>query len=136
MTELHKNYIAGEWVAGAGVSRNINPSNTNDVIGEYAQADAAQVDAAVAAARAAFPAWSRTTPLARHDILLKVSLEIVARARTSSAGCWRARKARRCLRRSAKLCAPAQIFEFLRRRGLAHPRREVRLASGRASRSK
>jgi alpha-ketoglutaric semialdehyde dehydrogenase len=79
MTDLHKNYIAGEWVEGAGVTRNINPSNTEDVIGEYAQASAAQVNEAVAAARAALHAWARTTPQERHDILLKVALEIAAR---------------------------------------------------------
>jgi acyl-CoA reductase-like NAD-dependent aldehyde dehydrogenase len=79
MTDLHKNYIAGEWVEGAGVSRNINPSNTDDVIGEYAQASASQVDEAVKAARAALPSWARATPQERHDVLLKVSLEIAAR---------------------------------------------------------
>ena len=79
MSELHKNYIAGEWVAGSGVTSNVNPSNTADVIGDYAQADAAQVTGAVEAARAAFPAWSRTTPQERHDLLLKVATEILAR---------------------------------------------------------
>ncbi len=76
---MHKNLIAGDWVEGAGVSRNVNPSDTNDVIGEYAQADAAQTDTAIEAARAAFPAWARTTPQERHDILLRASIEILAR---------------------------------------------------------
>ena len=79
MSALHKNYIAGEWVEGAGVTRNLNPSDTNDVVGEYAQADAAQTDAAIVAAHAAFPAWGRTTPQERHDILQRVSTEISAR---------------------------------------------------------
>jgi acyl-CoA reductase-like NAD-dependent aldehyde dehydrogenase len=79
MSELNKNYIAGEWVEGDGVSRNVNPSNTNDVVGLYAHASAAQVEAAITAAKAAFPAWSRTTPQERHDILLRASTEILAR---------------------------------------------------------
>ncbi len=79
MTEIHKNYIGGEWVAGGAVTRNVNPSNTADIVGEYAQASAAQAGEAIAAARAAFPAWSRSTPQERHDILLKASLEIFAR---------------------------------------------------------
>ena len=79
MSEMKKNYIGGEWVDGASVSKNVNPSNTNDVVGEYAQADAAQTKAAIAAAHAAFPKWSRSTPQERHDVLLKVSLEIAAR---------------------------------------------------------
>ena len=79
MSPLHKNFIAGEWCEGAGVTRNINPSDTNDIVGEYAQADAAQADAAVMAAHAAFPAWARTTPQERHDVLLRASTEILAR---------------------------------------------------------
>ncbi len=79
MSALHKNFIAGEWVAGAGVTRDVNPSDTNDVVGEFAQADAVQTDAAIEAAGAAFPAWSRTTPQERHDLLLRVSTEILAR---------------------------------------------------------
>ena len=49
---MFKNLIAGEWVDGAAVSRNINPSDTRDLISEYAQADAAQADLAVSAAAA------------------------------------------------------------------------------------
>ena len=79
MSEVHKNYIAGEWVAGDAVTRDVNPSNTNDVVGEYSYANAAQTETAVVAAKAAFPAWSRTTPQERHDILLRVSQEILAR---------------------------------------------------------
>jgi acyl-CoA reductase-like NAD-dependent aldehyde dehydrogenase len=79
MSELNKNYIAGEWVEGDGVSRNVNPSNTNDIVGLYAHASAAQVETAIAAAKAALPAWSRTSPQERHDILLRASTEILAR---------------------------------------------------------
>ncbi len=75
----YKNFIAGDWVDGATVTRDINPSDTNDVVGEYAQADAAQTGAAIDAAHAAFPAWSRTSPQERHDVLLRVSTEILAR---------------------------------------------------------
>jgi aldehyde dehydrogenase (NAD+) len=79
MAGPHNNYIGGEWVQGEGVTRDVNPSDTNDVVGEYAQASATQAADAVAAARAAFPAWSRTTPQERHDILLRASTEILAR---------------------------------------------------------
>ncbi len=79
MTAHFKNFIAGEWVGGDAVSRNINPSNTNDVVGEYVQATAEQTNQAIAAAKAAFPKWSVSTPQERHDALLKVSQEILAR---------------------------------------------------------
>ena len=76
---MHKNLINGEWVEGARTSRNINPSDTRDVIGEYAQADAAQARDAVAAARAAFGAWQHSTPQQRFDILDAAGTEILAR---------------------------------------------------------
>ena len=47
----HKNLIAGEWTAGGHQTANINPSNTNDVIGEYARADISQAHNAIAAAQ-------------------------------------------------------------------------------------
>ncbi len=76
---MFKNLIAGEWTAGARVSRNINPSDTRDLVGEYAQADAEQTRAAIAAAQAAFPAWSLSTPQQRFDILDTAGSEILAR---------------------------------------------------------
>jgi len=71
--------IGGEAVSSASASRNINPSNTNDIIGEFASGSVADVDRAVAAAKSAFPAWSRTTPQERYDILKKASDEVLAR---------------------------------------------------------
>jgi len=76
---MFKNLIAGQWVDGARITRNINPSDTRDVVGEYAQADAAQAREAIAAARAAFPAWSRSTPQQRFDVLDAAGSEILAR---------------------------------------------------------
>lgn len=79
MTAILKNFIGGEWVDGSGLTRNINPSNTNDLVGEYAKADKAQTEKAIAAAKAAFPAWAHSTPQQRYDSLNKISLEIIAR---------------------------------------------------------
>ena len=79
MSDIFKNLIAGEWVEGASANANINPSNTKDVVGQYARASRAQADEAIAAAKAAFPAWSRTTPQERYEILKKASDEILAR---------------------------------------------------------
>jgi len=78
-TQQFSNLIAGEWVAGATVTRNVNPSDTSDVIGEYAQADAAQTTRAIEAARAAAPAWAAFNTQARADLLEKVGLELIAR---------------------------------------------------------
>ena len=43
---LHRNFIDGQWVEGGSVSRDINPSNTDDVVGEFTYADRAQAVAA------------------------------------------------------------------------------------------
>ena len=78
-TEQHSNYINGQWVPGATWSKNINPSDVSDVVGEYAQADAAQTEQAIAAARAAAPAWANFNVQARADLLEKVGSEMIAR---------------------------------------------------------
>jgi aldehyde dehydrogenase (NAD+) len=75
---IHQNLIAGEWVGADGVE-NINPSNTDDVVGTYARASVEDTKAAIAAAKAAFPAWSRSGILERHAILRKAADEILAR---------------------------------------------------------
>src|SRR5262249_42327676 len=51
----------------------------NDVVGEYARADRAQTEKAIAAAKAAFPGWSRSTPQERYDALNKIATEILSR---------------------------------------------------------
>lgn len=76
---MYKNLINGDWVEAQGVIRNINPSDTRDVVGEYAQGDAVQTRDAIGAAQAAFPAWSVSTPQQRFDILDAVGTEILAR---------------------------------------------------------
>jgi aldehyde dehydrogenase (NAD+) len=79
MAELFKNYIAGEWVAGKSVTANRNPSDINDIIGDYAQADEEQARTAIAAAKNAFPAWSTGSIQERANILDRAGSEIIAR---------------------------------------------------------
>jgi len=74
-----QNYINGQWVDGPNATANVNPSNTSDVIGEYAQADRAQAESAIAAARAAFPKWALAGVQQRADILDQIGNEIIAR---------------------------------------------------------
>lgn len=76
---VFQNLIAGNWVDGADVSQNRNPSNVADLIGLYAKAEAADVDAAVAAANEALPGWALASPQVRADLLDKVSDAIMAR---------------------------------------------------------
>ncbi len=76
---VHQNFINGEWAKPGEAAPNINPSDVRDVVGEYARADEAQVRAAIAAARGAFPAWSRGGIQARSDMLDRIGNEILAR---------------------------------------------------------
>lgn len=78
-TSRFDNYIGGAWVGGASYSPNINPGNLGDVIGEYAQADAAQLEIAVQAACAAFAGWAAGGIQARSDALDRIGNEIIAR---------------------------------------------------------
>ncbi|MDQ0473576.1 aldehyde dehydrogenase family protein [Labrys wisconsinensis] len=79
MTIHAKNFIAGEWVEAADLAPDVNPSNTGEVVGHFPRAAKADAERAIAAAKAAFPAWSRSTPQERHDILKRISDEILAR---------------------------------------------------------
>src|SRR3954465_6053730 len=76
---LHQNLIAGEWMEGVAVNRDLNPSNLDDVVGEYARADARQAETAIDAAHEAFKTWSRATPEERSDVLDRIGTEILAR---------------------------------------------------------
>ena len=49
------------------------------MLGQYPQASAADAERAIAAAQNAFPAWSRSTPQLRHDILKRIGDELLAR---------------------------------------------------------
>ncbi|QHP67929.1 aldehyde dehydrogenase family protein [Bradyrhizobium sp. LCT2] len=76
---MTNNYIAGEWLPAAEARPNINPSNTDDVVGDFAHASVAETERAIAAAHHVFPAWSRSSIQARHDMLKAIGDEIHAR---------------------------------------------------------
>ncbi len=80
MTELQKNYIAGEWLAGADTIENLNPSELADVVGHYAQADHAQLERALDAAEGAQREWAATGLERRYSVLMAVGNELIERA--------------------------------------------------------
>lgn len=59
-----------------------SPANPNDVIGRFAVADAAAIDAAVARARAAFPRWRDAGLAARSEVLRRFA--VLARERSEA----------------------------------------------------
>ncbi len=66
------NYINGEWVDSKGqIVDVVNPA-TGKVIGKCPISTKEEIDQAVKAAKAAYPEWRRTTPLARSRILFRL----------------------------------------------------------------
>jgi acyl-CoA reductase-like NAD-dependent aldehyde dehydrogenase len=70
------NFIGGRWVpAASGRSfPSLNPADLDEVLGEFPASGAEDVDAAVAAAADAYPAWRRTPAPRRADYVLRVGL--------------------------------------------------------------
>ena len=77
--ELKRNYINGEWLSGEGETRNINPSDLDDLVGVYAFAGTQQVKTAIAAAKDALGKWKAVPIQERSDMLDRIGSEILAR---------------------------------------------------------
>ena len=72
-THRYKNYINGQWVDSSSGKfiPNVNPANTDDIIGHAPQSTREEAKAAVEVAKAAFPAWRNTPAPVRGRILAK-----------------------------------------------------------------
>ena len=114
---LHRNFINGEWLEGGNVRENINPSDITDIVGEYVQADKAQTETAIAAAKAAQPGWAATTPQQRADALEFIGTELLARK--DEIGRLLAREEGKPLSNGiAETMRAAQIFKFFAQEAL------------------
>jgi aldehyde dehydrogenase (NAD+) len=71
--KLYKNLIGGEWVASrtGKTFLNINPANSDDIVGEFQSSSAADIDNAVAAAAEAWKNWRLVPAPKRAEILYK-----------------------------------------------------------------
>src|SRR6266516_2983568 len=79
MATAFPNLIDGRKIASGERTTDINPSNLSDVVGEFARGTTADVEQAIASARAALEKWSHTTPQERFDVLDRAGTEILAR---------------------------------------------------------
>ncbi len=72
-SEQSQNYIAGKWVGAAegGFFENRSPAEPGEVVSLVPQSGGGDVDRAVEAARAAFPAWSRVPAPKRAEVLFR-----------------------------------------------------------------
>lgn len=103
--------IAGGSGGGNGSFERRNPSDTREVVSIATHANAADVDTAVAAARAAFPGWARTTPQARADLLDRVGN--LVHARHQDFAVLLAREEGKTLPEArAEITKTAQLFKF------------------------
>jgi len=64
-------YLGGKIVPGAGATGNVFNPATGELAAKVAMGGAAEVDAAVATAAAAWPAWAATPPLRRARVMFR-----------------------------------------------------------------
>ena len=71
--KIYKNFIAGEWSVpdGAELVDNINPANTDEVLGQWPASPASELDRAVEAAKNAFVTWKRTPAPERARVIMR-----------------------------------------------------------------
>lgn len=108
----HRNYVNGEWVGSAlPPIVDVNPSDTDDVVGAYAAADAALTRQAIEHARVALAGWSRASIQTRADLLDAAGGRILARA--PEIGRLLAREEGKTLREGVgETVRAGQIFKF------------------------
>ncbi|MGC4866324.1 aldehyde dehydrogenase family protein [Micromonospora sp. DT53] len=108
--------VAGHWIAGETVTGSadtlpvVNPA-TGEVVAETAAGTAADVDHAVTAARAAFPAWSATTPQHRADVLRRLGAGLAARTEEIAQAITAEMGSPIGMSRTAQVAFPAAVVE-------------------------
>lgn len=80
LTQTGTSYVAGAWAPGGMRARRVNPASPQEVVIEFAQADEALLEQAVAAAAEAQPEWDRLGIIARGRVLATVAALIRANA--------------------------------------------------------
>ncbi|NYD78591.1 aldehyde dehydrogenase family protein [Arthrobacter cupressi] len=100
VTELHQNYIDGQWrPSSAGKTfANTNPANTKDVLGHFPDSTAQDALDAVGAAAKAGKGWEALGSIKRGDILFAAA-EILSRRKEELAAAV-TREQGKCLRES------------------------------------
>src|SRR5258708_24677611 len=73
--DTYRNFIGGKWVESisAKTVNNVNPADTDDLIGTVRQASREEARAAVEAASEAFQTWRKTPAPARGKIVAKAA---------------------------------------------------------------
>ena len=75
--QTHRMYINGAWVDAATTFAKHSPVDTSVLLGRFQEGDAGDIAAAVAAAKAAYPAW-RATPWQRRVSIMRTVAERIS----------------------------------------------------------
>lgn len=110
-TDVKLNLIDGQWVPTTKAQENRSPSDPADVVGEYAQGDATDVDAAAQAAKRAQAEWWACGPQARADVLDAAGAELIAR-RVELGTLLAREEGKTHAEASAEVARAGQIFKF------------------------
>jgi len=78
---LFQNYIGGKWKPSSSKQTflNINPANTDDIIGEFPESSADDVKEAAEVAREAYKTWQLLPAPKRGDIMRKAGVILESR---------------------------------------------------------
>ena len=79
MTDIYGQLINGEWNTDGEKLVNVNPSDVSDTIGHLSVATTGQVSDAIAAARAAQPAWNAVKLEERKNVMHAIGQELIDR---------------------------------------------------------
>ncbi|NVK31809.1 MAG: aldehyde dehydrogenase family protein, partial [Gammaproteobacteria bacterium] len=80
MTDIKQNLIAGHWMAGESTIENLNPSDTSDCIGHFAQASNDQLQQTLHRAQQAQREWAAYGLERKQAVLMNIGNEMMARA--------------------------------------------------------
>ena len=73
-------FINGQWIEASNTIENVNPSDTSDVIGHYAQASADEVEQAIVSARQGAKLWGAAPLETRYQVLMSIGNELIERS--------------------------------------------------------
>ncbi|MEP6823171.1 MAG: aldehyde dehydrogenase family protein [Ramlibacter sp.] len=106
-----RHYINGRWETGGTTGISENPSDTREVVAEYARADRSQTELAIRAAAEALAQWSHSGPQRRADALDRIGSELLARK--DELGTLLAREEGKTLpEATGEVARAGQIFKF------------------------
>ena len=79
MSNIFQNYVDGSWCnsSSGDTFADVNPADTNEVLGEFQQSNEEDMCRAIESAKAAFPKW-RLTPAAERADILRKALALMA----------------------------------------------------------